>query len=553
MRSSQPWVPSKLHVANSEFLPPPNEIPSALTSMIDQVKSEIFPTVRRQITEYFESHQKDNLSQSERRAMNFLRNHQNEYLAVESDKNLGLAIMDRPKYDEAVLSALNDGKTYTEQFEDAETILSRTFDSARELLSKHREFFTSKERKFLGFYYSEAKRTYFKLSPFRLLPKVHKIPISFRGIVNAILAVTTPFSKIINERLQGLMRQQKTFIADSTSMVRLLESLPIPISKRRGPISIFVYDVISLYPSIPLELALKMIFSLLLRFGLDSHACYVLVEILEFILKNNYISFKDRIWLQIFGTAMGTSAAPVFASLFMAELEQPWLEEFESIFHIIKRFLDDGVGITFANAVETKHMLDKFNTLNPNIQITYSISETSAIFLDLEIFRDDSFMDTGLFRTRTFFKPMNKFLYLPQNSFHPPRVKINFIRTEILRYLRLSSLEKDFYNTVDLFFNRLTARGYSAKQLQNILASISFADRQAALTPKPKRILRQQESDSTQSFYFVTRLNSFSKSFNYSKLLNETFAKFNKFQSFDISCNTAFSYPKKLLSSINSK
>ena len=48
---------------------------------------------------------------------------------------------------------------------------------------------------------------------------------------------------------------------------------------------------------------------------------YIYVELLEWVLTNNFIVFGDTYWLQIKGTAMGTPVAVTFANIYLGMLE----------------------------------------------------------------------------------------------------------------------------------------------------------------------------------------------------------------------------------------
>jgi hypothetical protein len=553
--SDDVWTPSKLYIAKPWWNPPEKDIPATLNSIIQQVKSEISPIIKHRIKEFFDQKQPDNLSQDERLALGDLKKLRDTYIVTQTDKNLGLCVLLRSTYDSEVLKTLSDPITYAEQFETPLVIIERVLAEARSLFRDLGGFLRQEEWTFLLSHYDLDNVGNFSTSPMRLLPKVHKPPpLPFRPIVNAIHAPTTPFSIIINERLQSIMRAQPTYIADSTSFVKLLQNSPVPVDRRLGPITIFTFDIVSLYPNIPIQYALNRLPAFLFKHGLCWETSTVMVRILYFVLTNNYISFKDRVFHQRDGTAMGTSCAVVFANLFLSELETEWLADFKSDIFLFKRFLDDGVGLAYLNQADTIAMLEKYGILHPNIKITYSTSETSAIFLDLEIFRDESFLITGLFKTKVYSKPNNKFLYLPSTSFHPEKVKSNFIRSEILRYLRLSSDEKDFLASVEKFFTHLTARGYNLISLRKIKSTITFADRASALNPKRSTILSiPNQIAPPRPLFFVTQLNPFSRKLNFSSLLNNSFTRLNNIASFPLNFTVSFRFPKHLPREIDSK
>ena len=46
-----------------------------------------------------------------------------------------------------------------------------------------------------------------------------------------------------------------------------------------------------------------------------------LVKMAEFVLKNNYFQFSDKVYQKISGTAIGTKFAPPYACIFMNQVE----------------------------------------------------------------------------------------------------------------------------------------------------------------------------------------------------------------------------------------
>lgn len=204
-------------------------------------------------------------------------------------------------------------------------------------------------------------------------------------------------------------------------------------------------------------------------------------RLLSFVMKHNFLIFNAEVYQQIQGTCMGTSSAVVFACLFMAILEQSWIEEFQSKLALFRRFIDDGFGIFIGTEDEAKSALLKYDSLHPNINIEYTTSTTSAIFLDLNLYIDSS--NPTRIQVSCFQKSMNKYLYLPFSSFHDDRLKQNFVRGELIRYLRNNSQEGNFKQNKVSFFGRLRARGYPTDFLLPIFLGIKFSDRTSFLYP----------------------------------------------------------------------
>ena len=96
--------------------------------------------------------------------------------------------------------------------------------------------------------------------------------------------------------------------------------------------------------------------------------------------------------------------------------------------------------------------LNALNSKTDRIKVTYCISESSISFLDLFLYRDTS---SNVLQFSTFKKPLNKYLYIPFESFHPSSNKKAFIKGELMRYARNSSSFNSFYETREKFWKRL--------------------------------------------------------------------------------------------------
>ena len=66
-----------------------------------------------------------------------------------------------------------------------------------------------------------------------------------------------------------------------------------------------------------------------------------IAKLMKVVLENNYISFDGDFYLQKMGTAMGSSMAPSYASLFMGKFEHDFLNTQALQPTLWLRFLDD--------------------------------------------------------------------------------------------------------------------------------------------------------------------------------------------------------------------
>jgi hypothetical protein len=417
-----------------------------------------------------------------------------ELMIQATDKNLGLIVLSKEWYKKECQRQLSDTTVYRQLTREEYIGLLADLHGQCKFICENLRYTSENLRKYLFDTYSSKKaKQDFRFCTFYILPKIHKPgEVKGRPICSNTHFVTHAISTVVDTVLQPYVQATPSYIKDSISLVRTLETLNLPSNT---PITLFAMDVVSLYPSIPTADALQRIQSLLLAASKSQSETQKLQEIhklLTFVMKNNFLMFDGSVYQQIQGTSMGTSSAPAFACLFMAQLEQTWIDEYSEKLLMYKRFIDDGFGVFLGTESETKTALEKFNNLHPNIKIDFNFSIKSVVFLDLNIYINPNFPNK--LQVSCFQKLMNKYLYLPFTSYHNDSLKQNFIRGELIRYLRNCSEEENFKAIKIAFFGRLRARGYPSEFLLPIFLKIQFEDRKLFLSPKLE--IKQQFSES---------------------------------------------------------
>ena len=130
-------------------------------------------------------------------------------------------------------------------------------------------------------------------------------------------------------------------------------------------------------------------------------------------------------------------------------------------------------------AVGTLSQLQQLPNLQiypPQFTIRFGAPSKSVDFLDLHI----SIQNDSL-RLRTHQKDVNAYLYPHAESNIPPSIKKGFIKGELIRYTRNSSLISSYSLIKQCFFARLLSRGYRLQYLERISRSVCFALRQEYL------------------------------------------------------------------------
>jgi len=383
----------------------------------------------------------------------------NNLIIQEADKNLGIAVIDRTLYIKLVTEHLDQKEYYRvlESPPDWKSLKKKLSD----ICVKH------KSEKFFEVI---SPFENFKQGEFQGLPKVHKETLSIRPIIPCVRAFTTRASKFLDEQLQPIIKKYKWCVQGTYDcLLRLRETQCI------GHDAILVAaDVESLYTNIDTKDALTKINRILLREKIPDHQ--FLIDVLEWVITNNYFTFNETWYHQIKGTAMGTNVAPAYANLYMIFYEDALQKTLPpGIFpSVYMRFLDD---IFFAFEKKNKDGLvdlDAFdflkmrlNRLSPSLKLKFEISDSHVPFLDLLIYKGDYYSRYLMFDHKLYVKPTNLHLYTDPDSFQPYNYKYAWLTGEQIRIMRNNTHEDEYSTSLNEFKGYLLNRGYN----QNIINS----------------------------------------------------------------------------------
>jgi hypothetical protein len=81
------------------------------------------------------------------------------------------------------------------------------------------------------------------------------------------------------------------------------------------------FDVVSLFPSIPIDLALQYINEWLITRRIDAHKISCYVNVMKQCMEENYFKFRNQIFNQTEGTCMESCLSPFIANVFMRTIE----------------------------------------------------------------------------------------------------------------------------------------------------------------------------------------------------------------------------------------
>lgn len=408
-----------------------------------------------------------------------------------ADKNMGIVVINTDDYTREGERQLLDTTSYERLPEPlSRTNISALINRLTQVLIKHNKlkplvpgstkklsveatYILQDKSKILA---TSLKDPVISAAKFYLLMKMHKeIPVG-RPIVSTIGSPTYFASKYVDYMLKPLLRFIPSYVESSQHLVHQLETQTFP-----SDCVICCADIESLYPNIPIKEGLDFVRKAISRMRheipdiarhlRDDKTIDFIIDLLSFILHNNYFVFGSQWYRQLQGTAMGTPAAVPFACLFVYEVEYRVFKATNLKPLFFKRYIDD-LFLIFRLPSEANLFFSSFNGILPTIRCgAITIKHDTGIFLDLEIFKGTRFDSAAILDFKTYQKAQNRYLYLSPNSFHSRSVYIGTIKSELNRYRLTCNSDSDFDELKCLFYQRLVARGFSTTFLNAVFPS----------------------------------------------------------------------------------
>ena len=530
----------KLYIKNKDYEPP--EATHDLEQDLKTFEHEITSLSRHT------RHSLPSLSDKEINSLKSLRDDP-ILLVLPTDKNLGPAILERRKYIEWVLREhLSDANTY-KQIPDAKTATTIRLNALRQTLDLLSATLHPNsqdiQRYFLKAYGSTTPTATVlsnlindhRLPQFYGMPKVHKQPHKIRPVISKAGNELEVLSKWLDSQLQRVVHLCPGYLRDNWELLRLLRDMK-PLPKN----SFFVTaDAEAMYSNIDTDHGLETLDNWLKLHKQELPKDFpteTVIHGLAIVMKNNVFAFGDTFWLQLRGTAMGTSVACMYATVYYSFHEETAINTPDAGFNSTrilfnKRFIDDAIFIvTTDNTVSCKQELqltmDNFKSKTGH-SLRWGLTDLlkTVDFLDLTLTIEPS----GRISSKTFQKAMNLYLYIPRMSAHPNSVFDSFITGQIRRFWLQNTYSHDLEHILGLFFERLVKRGYPRQELRKRFDTVKhqFSINPPKIPKPPKQpnthAQPQNTTDTDNQLFLHTRYHPDSIP---NKLIHETFS--NTFQ-----------------------
>ena len=194
------------------------------------------------------------------------------------------------------------------------------------------------------------------------------------------------------------------------------------------------------------------------------------INLMRHVLNANVFEFNNKLYLQLIGTAMGTSSAPTISNIYMASINILILDASDQIaIHLIilfVRFIDDGFKLWTGTQVQHALFMIKINSIHPNLKFTSSckFEERSTTFLNLTVNITGNTIITDLYRKQT-----DRVQYLLPSSCHPAHTFKNIPFSLALRLVRICSRKEDLDKRFDELRSMLKIRKYNSNIVIQLL------------------------------------------------------------------------------------
>ena len=317
-------------------------------------------------------------------------------------------------------------------------------------------------------------------SQFYALPKIHKpqdkwiIPHKLppiRPIISSCKTYSKPICEYLNSILFPIVKAQPFIIHSTDTFISTVAGI-----KSEKDLILVTMDVEALYTNIPLDKAIRILSVFLSKSGTNPPFNSFIISLLSHLLKNNEFTFNSTLYKQIKGIAMGLGIAPNIANLYMSFFENKLFSIPDLIHPILYcRYLDDIFCVFDSDINSVKNFINKANSLDTNIHLTFHTSHTDVQFLDLVLYTSINYTNTTPMYTINrlpYIKPSNTLSLIHNDSFHPTHIKHNTIHNYIKRLLLHSTLFSQFSTTYNCLSHKLISQGYTRSCLNRIKLSI---------------------------------------------------------------------------------
>ena len=383
---------------------PAFKVPSSWTSLVRDTQLEInLSELEEEILKIDEAGQNSpNLTQMEREPLQDLMYDKNIFIKP-ADKGNANVIWDKQDYLKECQLQLGHKSVYEEvETGPLQGVMQKIRNTISDMLRK-------KEIDKKLFNYLLVKPP--QLGCFYLLLKIHKrmTNVPGRPVIFNNGTSTENRSSYLDYHLKSLIPQVPHILEDTRDFVNRIQDL-LDLAESSILVS---FDVVDLYPHITHEEGIETMAEYLETRDDKTVSTKSLCDLASIVLKGNYFKLSSKIYHQKLGTAIGTKFASSNANLFMAGQEKRIFENSGYHLYLWLRFSDDIICIWTDGLEKLQDFFEFLNAFHPTIKFTMDYSYETINFLDVQVCKKNSTLETDLYC-----KDTNRHQYLHAKSCH---------------------------------------------------------------------------------------------------------------------------------------
>lgn len=292
------------------------------------------------------------------------------------------------------------------------------------------------------------------------LPKIHKPGKAVRPIVSCINSPVENIAKFLVRKFKELQPPRSFSIKNSFQFVEKLKNLSIMEDE-----IMVSFDVTSLFPSLPrgetLDLMMNWIDS---QPNLTPAYKEKLIKLTQVCVKNIFFSFQNKVYEQTEGSPMGLSLSPLFAEVYMGNLEDKIMNGLVNKPRIWIRYVDDIFVI--AKRVEVADLFQYINSLNNHIKFTMEEENNGRLsFLDVLVMRNNHHNSLTF---KIYRKPTQTERFITYDSFQSFNSKFAAFNSMFHRLFNIPMREEDFIEEKNYIFRIGRINGFNQVDLKRI-------------------------------------------------------------------------------------
>lgn len=317
-----------------------------------------------------------------------------------------------------------------------------------------------------------------------------------RHIVSTIGSPSTELAVFLDNLLKPFAKG-KYDVANSLEVVQHVKHI-----KMADTDILMSFDIIALFPSIPLSMARDIVEELWPQIVQSCNISkQLLLDIFDFVMtKSAVFVWNDQIIRQLDGCAMGSNTAPTMAALVTNKLLDAVIPKLPFKPKIIEKYVDDILTIIPKNGIEI--MLKALNSFTDSIKFTYETEVNGKLpYLDILFTRQED----GSIEMDWYQKPTSSERVLHFLSNHHPQQKENVIYNMFYRALSICS-SSTRGNNIDRIVKILKTNAYPdgliKKQLNKALRGMNGDN----VNPNDNAIIENEEKPIWKGISYINGL-----------------------------------------------